>query len=282
VKRRLVLLVASVWLAACGSIATESAPMVSEPQNTTDERPRQTAVAPSTSPPADTPSPPPAPAAYAPDANEVHPEAKRVAAGVAHTLTNYGPETEFASAVAKVTSDSERQAVLTEAAQLLSSAGEWSRGRIVYPQLGGITPSRASVMVVVEQRTGTADQVDQTVTRTMDIRPRRVGRDWVFDEVASVGGTPIDRPADLPALAAAVVDNPRISLPDSARWDICRGKISTALLRLMTALADRTPYAVVMLSSGHPYHVFGTRPAEQSYEGSRVRHLCLRRQARRR
>jgi hypothetical protein len=143
------------------------------------------------------------------------------------------------------------------AAKPLLHAGMWSRGRIVYPQLGGITADRMSVMVIVEQRMGTA-RAERTVTRTVDVQLRRDGKAWEFDRLASAGGTPVDRPADLPAAAAAVVDDPRIELPDSARWDIYRGTISTELLRQMAALADRTPYSVATLSSGHPYHVFGT------------------------
>jgi hypothetical protein len=201
--------------------------------------------------------PPPTPPLYTPDANELRREAKRVAAGVAHTLTNYGPDIERPLWWHR-SRDSDRRAAVTKAVRPLWRGGEWSRGRVVYPQLGGIAPGRVSVMVVVEQQTGKADQVEHTVTRTIDVRLMRDGDDWVLDEVASIGGTPVDRPADLQAPAAAVVDDPRIALPDSARWDIYRGMISTTLLRLMSALADRTPYAVVTLSSGHPYNVFGT------------------------
>ena len=101
----------------------------------------------------------------------------------------------------------------------------------------------------------------------MDIRLRRDGDGWTLDEVASIGGIPIDRPPDLPAQAAAVVDNPRITPADSAKWDIYSGKISTRLLRLMTVLAERTPYAVTTLSSGHPYEVFGTNRQSNHTKG---------------
>jgi hypothetical protein len=62
-------------------------------------------------------------------------------------------------------------------------------------------------------------RAERTVTRTVNVRLRRDGKAWEFDRLASAGGTPVDRPADLPAAAAAVVTT---------------------------------------LSSGHPYHVFGT------------------------
>ncbi len=40
------------------------------------------------------------------------------------------------------------------------------------------------------------------------------------------------------AEARAVLDDPRIDLPDSARWDILAGEVSPALLRLMSRAAD--------------------------------------------
>jgi hypothetical protein len=250
----LVLVIASVWLAACNASGTADVVTASEDWRAAS---RQAA--------APIPSPSPSPKQYSPPmakrytvaANEPYPKAKQLAVDVTYTLTNYEPDTGFASLVEQVAGGRDRRQALREAARPLFQTEMWSRGRVVYPQLGGVTQDRMSVMVVVEQRTGTA-RAERTVSRTLDVRLKRGDNAWVFDRLASAGGAPIDRPQDLPAVAAAVVDNPRIELPDSAKWDIYRGAVAPGLLRLMTALADRTPYAVVTLSSGHPHNVFGT------------------------
>lgn len=135
--------------------------------------------------------------------------------------------------------------------------GAWSQGRIIYPQLGGLGDTKASVMVVVEQMIGTAEGV-RAFLRTLDVRLVLANGAWQFDRLVSSGGELITPPASLPAEALAVLNNPRIEMPDSARWDILSGQVSPNLLRVMARLADLTPYGVITLSQGHPYEVFGT------------------------
>ncbi|CAN5869582.1 hypothetical protein BH23ACT10_BH23ACT10_25490 [soil metagenome] len=257
-------------LAGCASVDAGPAAAPTEQGRVGGHDREQMTVTPSTPEAAAQPSPPPVPPLYEPTANEVYPNAKRVAAAVAHTLTNYGTNTDLSSIVAVTTTDRDRRQAVRKVAKPLYSPDRWSRGRVVYPQLGGVAGDRVSVMVVVEQRTGTANRTAATVTRTMDIRLVLAEEEWVLDKVASVGGTATDRPRDLPAQAVAVVDDPRIALPESARWDIYRGDISTKLLRVMAALADRTPYEVVTLSSGHPYDVFGTDRQSNHTKGRAV------------
>jgi hypothetical protein len=261
-----VLVLVILCLAACNASGAASTVDSAETVAASEDRPSGDAQAVPTSPsPSPEPAPVPAPPPHSPPPStpyavapaDRYPKAKQLAAGVVEILTNYEPDTSFRSLVAKVARGRERRGVTLRAAKPLLRDGMWSRGRIVYPQLGGVTADRMSVMVVVEQRVGTA-RAEHTVTRTVDVRLRRDGKAWAFDTLASAGGTPVDRPDDLPAAAAAVVDDPRIELPDSAKWDIYRGTISGELLRQMAALADRTPYSVTTLSSGHPYHVFGT------------------------
>ena len=55
-----------------------------------------------------------------------------------------------------------------------------------------------------------------------------------------------------------MVDDPRITLPDSARWDIFNAHTQEPLLLLMSAMADISPYAAVVLHTGHPINVFET------------------------
>jgi hypothetical protein len=111
-------------------------------------------------------------------------------------------------------------------------------------------------MVVIRQTVGSGSETEFSVVRTLDIRLMLGESGWVFDFLGTAGGT-FDRLEDL-ALAHAVARDPRIDMPDSARLDILNGLVSPDLLRLMAEIADRTPYGVVVLATGHPYHVFET------------------------
>jgi hypothetical protein len=112
--------------------------------------------------------------------------------------------------------------------------------------------------MVVTRQDLTRDGKTTTQTRTLDVRLVKTGGHWMFDRLASAGGTPVPRPANLAAEAAAVLDNPRITLPDTAKWDIYRGVISPTLLRLLSAIAAHHTITVTVLETGHPIDVFGT------------------------
>ena len=159
---------------------------------------------------------------------------------------------------------------LIDAIQPAFHGGLWSRTTVVYPQLGGLTDDRMSVMVVVRQQFGDDDESGDTVKRTMDVRLIRSDGEWVFDGLASVGGELTPRPADLSNLAVTVVDHPNIILSDSARWDIYRGWVSNDLLRLMLDLGNQRTYHVVTLTTGHPYNVFGTDNMSRHTSGHAV------------
>jgi hypothetical protein len=205
------------------------------------------------------PAAPPTPASpYEPAAGEADPAAKRLGALVAQRLTTYETSDALADVVARVIDDPVRRAALAAAAEPLFHAGRWSRGTVVYPQMGGLTADRASIMVVTRQDVGVGAVAEVTETRTLDVRLVRGASGWVFDELASAGGVPVPRPADLAPDAARVVDDPRITLPDSARWDIYAGRISGQLLAVMASLAEQTAYGVAVLETGHPVNVFET------------------------
>lgn len=189
--------------------------------------------------------------------DEMLPNAKRLASDVVQTLMTYEPDDAAADVVARVAGDDGAPSLLVTAAPILH-ADAWSRGQIVYPQLGGFTDTTVSVMVVARQTVGFASGEIREETRTLDVRLLIEGGAWVFDELASAGGRALERPADLSEAAAAVVDDDRIELPDSARWDIYRGAIEEPLLALMAIMAERTEYGVIVLDTGHPWEVFGT------------------------
>ncbi|WP_338608951.1 hypothetical protein V6617_02815 [Pelagibacterium nitratireducens] len=186
--------------------------------------------------------------------NETHPNAKRLASQVALALTTYS-QTETAEQIARRLDFAGSEA--KGLAATFHIPGAWSKGRIIYPQLGGLGASAASVMVVVEQMVGTSEGI-RVFIRTLDVRLALSDGIWRFADLASIGGTLITEPAPPSPQALAVLNDPRIEMPDSARWDILSGSISQNLLAVMARLAERFPFGVVTLSQGHPYEVFGT------------------------
>ena len=206
-------------------------------------------------------APPPFPDKFEPLPNEVQADAKRLGTAVVYQITNYGWDSSVIELAADVTADPARADALAREAATVHHPGMWSRGTIEYAQLGGHRDDRISIMVVVRQELGgegTAD-AERAETRTMDVRLMRgASGAWEFEELASAGGQPVARPADLAPLAASVVDNPRIDLPDTAIWDVYSGKTDPALHEVMLDIAERTTYSVIVLKTGHPHNVFGT------------------------
>lgn len=140
---------------------------------------------------------------------------------------------------------------------------------IVYPQLGGLTATSSSVMVVARQRT-LRDRQESAVTRTIDVRLTRAAETWTPVAIASLGGDPVAVPADASPLVTSVLANPRLDLPDSARWDIAAGRTGTKLLQLLMDLSVEHELRVVVLASGHPPSVFGRRAVSNHTRGRAV------------
>ena len=217
------------------------------------------------------PPAPPAPTPYEAVGAETHPNAKTLAAEIAQTLTTYEAGETLEDIVGRVAGGNDR-AALADAVANLYHPGGWSRGEVVYPQFGGLTADSSSVMVVLAQTIGAPGaDAPRTEVRVIDVR-LRIERDaWVFDTIASDGGSPVARPDDLPPEAVAVLDDPRIELPDSSRWDVHRGVVHPDLLALMTRLADATgDLGVVVLETGHPYNVYGTDRVSDHMRGRAV------------
>jgi hypothetical protein len=223
-------------------------------------------------PPEPETQPPPLPAGYELVAGETGAAAKRAAIDLVEALTTYDPGDDLAEITERAgAGDPELTDHLLEAATPLHHADTWSRGTIVYPQLGGLEIDAAAVITVVRQELREADGSDRTETRVLDVRvDRATGDTWRVVELASAGGEPIDRPDDLSPEAEAVLDDDRIELPDSAVWDIHAGVVDDRLLDLMARVADRTPYGVVVLKTGHSREVFGTDRTSRHHEGRAV------------
>jgi hypothetical protein len=204
------------------------------------------------------------------DPGESFPALKRLAQRTAVALTTYSPSDSADTVAARVAASPASRRALATALAPLFHRGATSTGTVVYPQMGGATADRVSVMVVIRQTFSRPGRAAVTQTRTLDIRLLRTPAGWRFDALASAGGTPVARPATLSAAARHVVDNPRVFLPDTARWDIYRGAISPQLLELLARIATRVPIAVTVLETGHPYDVFGTSHASLHSSGRAV------------
>jgi hypothetical protein len=239
-------------------------------------------AAPARPTPTPTPTPsrpptlPPVPA-WQPLPAEPLPGLKRAAAdfvqGLATRSGGARPEDAMASVAGLSAPGFDTGAALAVAAPLFDAPV--SSGEIVYPQFGGLVPngpraSEGAVMVVLRQRRLSATGTVGEVVRTVDVRLRVVEGAWRVVELASVGGEPVDRPDVLDPTALAVLDDPRIELPDSARWDVHAGRIAPEVLAVLADAAGRAPLSVAVLRAGHPDNVFGSSRLSDHTRGRAV------------
>lgn len=216
--------------------------------------------------------PPPHPEPWEPTVNEPQPDAKRMGALVAHLVTNYEADSSLADVLATLPPASLIDGLVSEV-DVVHHPGLWSRGTVEYVQNGGHLNGRISLIVVIRQDIGFAgtSEAQHTETRVMEVRlARDAANEWSLETIATTGGVPAERPADLSDVAAAVVDHDRIDLPDTAAWDIYRGFIDRQLLQVMLDIAERTPYSVVVMQTGHSYNVFGTERVSNHSVGRAV------------
>lgn len=218
-----------------------------------------------TSPPRLDPSSP-----YVEAPGEVEPVLKGVAVLTVQALMSYDPVSSSTAAARQRLVASGASPEIAERAGTVLIAEAHSAADVVYPQLGGLTSERASVMVVVNQRLLLQDRQRQSVVRTIDVRlVRREGR-WTVEDIPSFGGDPVPSPVNPPPSAARVLAHPAIDLPDSARWDIFAGRVGEPILALLADLADRHKLGVTVFATGHPLEVFGTTRISNHTRGAAV------------
>lgn len=195
---------------------------------------------------------------YEPRPDEVYVEVKQPAARLVQVLASYSATDSWSTVVSRATRRFGVEPARLASAEGLHEPGISSAAKVVYPQLGGLDfegeRQGASVMVVLKQSLSDG----RVYSRTLDVRMEYDGSRWEASEVDSIGGESLDEPESISSLAAAVVSDPRISLPDSARWDIYRGEVEDRILSLMLQLAERYRFSVTVIKSGHPPQVFGT------------------------
>lgn len=210
-------------------------------------------------------------------AGEPVPNCKQAAADFVQTLTTgegrAGPEAGIARALPLTGAGFDATAAAAMAGPIFSDV--LSRGEIVYPQLGGLIPiapdaRSASVMVVVRQQLISASGRSREQVRVCDVRLAVQQGQWQVVELASIGGEPVDRPDVLDPRAARVLDDARIELPDSGRWDVHAGRISLDVLDILAAAAEQAAVSVTVLRSGHPRNVFGSTGLSDHTQGRAV------------
>lgn len=207
--------------------------------------------------------------AYVAPANEVEPIIKTAAARAVQAIFSYRPGGGTVAAAKERLAALPVMATVADKAEPLLDSEAWAESDIVYPQLGGLTPTGASVMTVVRLRHDRGEG-ETSVVRTLDVRLEKRGDVWTVVDLPSLGGDPIEPPAELSASARRVLDHPQIELPDTARWDIYSGRIADRLLDTLAGIADETAVAVTVLSTGHPINVFGSSHTSNHIPGRGV------------
>ena len=221
---------------------------------------------PTTQPPASLPEVP----AYELPTSEVEREQKQLAGQFVQAIITYQAGTDAATHAGQLASvfslepTPELDALVAE----VVDPAVTSVGTIIYPQMGGLRPDAASVMVQARQETHGPDGVVQAESRVFDVRLVNVEGAWSIRELASNGGPRVERPADLSPEAVRVLDHPNLDLADSSRWDIYRGHTTPEMLTRMAEVADMAPISVLVLSSGHPFNVFATEKVSRHSAGN--------------
>ncbi|MBW3639051.1 MAG: hypothetical protein KY451_04275 [Actinobacteria bacterium] len=214
---------------------------------------------------------------YVPLAGERLPQCKQVAADFMQALATrtrgQQPADVMAAAAAFTGTGFRPDPAMLIAAPLYTEP--LSAGDIVYPQFAGLLPlspgaRRAAMMVVVRQRSLTGGDTSTQTVRICDVRLEVQQNLWRVVELVSIGGEPVGRPPGLDPRAARVLDDPRIELPDTARWDVHAGRISLDLLDVLAVAAAAAPVAVTVLRSGHPPNVFATPKISNHTQGRAV------------
>lgn len=230
---------------------------------------RTTPTTPGTATPSITVPALPARTTYQPLPGEPAPDVKATAARFLEIASSYAKGDGTVPATQRrLTEAGFDLALATQLGSLLIADAEAS-GEIVYPQLGGLTETEASVMVVLRQNWRRTSQV-ATVERTIDLRITRGGEGWEVTGVASLGGEAPAPERTLTSAARQVLAHPRISMPDSAKWDVQAGRVDDRVLLLVLNIAKTRSLAITVFASGHPLNVFASASVSNHTEGRGV------------
>lgn len=264
VSRRALLLAGVAALAGCST----------DPRPGPGERTRNGGA---TKRPKPSPPPPPAPAAYQAPAGDALPTFKQTAGRFAQALATYDA-VDGAPQPLPTSGYVGAGPALAAAAAPLRPPARYSRAEVEFVQYGGLTPvspkaTSGVAMVVLRQVLQDEAGATKIVRRTLDLRLQLDGGLWQVAGLASAGGSPLARPQQLAAPAQMLLDDDRVDLPDSARWDIYSGQIAQDLLTTMLRLADVARLRATVLKTGHPERVVDGRvsaPVSAHFRGRAV------------
>lgn len=199
----------------------------------------------------------PSPEPWKPSPSEPHAALKLVATSMVQTLATYPVGDGTLTATRQRLVDAGLAPSLADEASSLLSTDVASSATVRYPQLGGLTATAASVMVVTEVRTKDLAGARRTSTRVLDVRLELRDGAWRAASVASDGTGPPPAPEPAPGVVA-LLDNANVDLPDSAVADLLGGRTDPRVVQLLTTLAADWTMNVAVLATGHPPNVFGT------------------------
>lgn len=211
--------------------------------------------------------PPPRP--WTPSPAEPAPNAKVLAARLVETVGTYafgGGTTEAAGE--RLIAAGFPPGVAASAGALLA-ADAASSAEVIYPQLGGLTATAASVMVVTSQRVISENGDERQTTRTVDVRLTRAGGPWSVATIASDGTRPIAEPTDDAAVRELLAAKD-LELPDSAVADLLSGSTDPRLVEMLRRLIRDHALRVTVLATGHPVNVFETERTSNHTAGRGV------------
>lgn len=218
---------------------------------------------------AETPSgvlPPTAP--WAPGPGEVQPEVKRQATRLIEAVGAWTSSGGNVAAARRRAAAAGFDPDLADALHPLLGAADAAAVQVADAQYGGILPSTASVLVVVDQWRMESGGLLVPGGTTVEVRQERAGQGW---KVVDVTPARFPLPArDLSAPARAVLASSRIRLPHAARADVLAGRIHESLLHVLLALGSNHSLEISVLQSGHPQHVFGTSRTSDHSRGRAV------------
>lgn len=204
------------------------------------------------------------PPPWEPGPGEPEPDLKRITARAVQVVLSYGEgEGTVDAARARLVAAGLEPALAGAAGPFLDPEDD-GLVEILYPQLAGLTATEASVMVVARFI------VDgESTTRTVDVRATRMPTGWRPTAIVSFGGAaPTDNVAS--DAARSLLDDERVTMPDTARWDLERGLVDDRLAEVLSGLAETYELSIAVFASGHPANVFGTDRMSNHTEGRGV------------
>ena len=207
-------------------------------------------------------------APYRPLAGEPVPELKQMAADALQSIATYEVGGGTVEEVVRRLAGQPVRLDVTAAVTPFLVENASSELDIIYPQLGGLTSSAASMMVVVRHRTLVSDE-ERAVTRTVDVRLEKGADGWTVSELASTGGE-VPASSAITPIGETTLANPNLDLSDTARWDIEAGRISDPILDALNRLATERRLSVTVLATGHPHNVFGAESVSNHTAGRGV------------